>query len=384
MKIMGISDSPLLNTSYGSQTSLWASSMGMYHEVLVAPRQRMIGKPMKIGSYTMIPYDTERINYMLSKGMIDILYTHTDIQDTAKVGRQSNDFVWIARIPLDAEYVDPGWRPLMNNIDCVVTESEHSLRSFQMIKKDVKKIYPHMHPAYLGREINSEPRFPWRKEDEFVMLSVIRPFWRKNLPAILVALHKLVHQEKRNVKLFLHSDFKDDAATKIDYALMIDALDLEKHIYMPNNMSYHMGYSEEVMRTLYQNCDVMVSANLGEGFGLTTVESMLMGTPVIVPRSTSGPELVGKDRGLLIDIKKQAEVKNITRDVPSVDSMVDNVIFYMDNPDEKEAAGKAGNEWANASFRFDKLNEQWLDLINEYNLNTVIINEDKVRRPPDN
>lgn len=380
MKILGISDSPLVNSSFGSQTSLWASTVGTYHNVMIAPRQKMIGKPMKMGSYTILPFDNDKINFMISKGMIDMLYTHTDIQDVNKIKRHSNDFVWIARIPLDAEYVHPEWQRMLGRVDCVVTESEHSFKSFKSIKKDVKKIYPQIHPAYLGRDIGSERKFPWKKDDEFVMLSIMRPFWRKNLPAILVTLYKLVHEEKRNIKLFLHADFRDDVATRIDNALMINALDLEKHIYMPTEMTYYMGYSEEVMRTLYQNCDVTVSANLGEGFGLTTVESMLMGTPVIIPRSTSGPELVGEDRGLLIDINKQAEVKGITRDVPSIDSMIDNVLHYMDNPDEREAASIAGHKWANSKFRMDNITGQWLDLIDEYSLNSVVIDENKIRR----
>ena len=377
MRILGISDSPLLNTSYGAQTSLWATSMGTRHSVLVAPKQKMIGKALSMPGYTIVPWDMKTMIEMTRKGAIEILYTHDDVHNLSGLNRESNDFVWIARVPLDVDYIDKSWMRPLSLPDVLVTESDAAVSHIKKVRKDVRRIYPHMHPEYLNRE-TSIKKFEWKK-DNFLMTCVMRPSWRKNLPTVLVALYKLIKEERRAVNLFLHADLSDKMSTETDYALLINALDLEKHIFMPENYRYDSGYDVATMANLYQNSDVVLNASLGEGFGLVTAESMLCGTPVIVPDSTSGPELVGKDRGRIVRIEKRVDIGGLERSIPSVDSIVENVLYYMDNPDERAFHGEQGYKWANEEFRFDKITGQWLDLVDEFSIQTVIIDEDKAR-----
>ena len=51
---------------------------------------------------------------------------------------------------------------------------------------------------------------------------------------------------------------------------------------------------------LYRGARVVVVPSLAEGFGLTALEAMASGTPVVVSNTTSLPEVVG-DAGLLVD-----------------------------------------------------------------------------------
>lgn len=57
---------------------------------------------------------------------------------------------------------------------------------------------------------------------------------------------------------------------------------------------------DELLASLYSCADVFVYPSLYEGFGLPPLEAMQCGTPVIVSRSSSLPELV-KDAGLQVD-----------------------------------------------------------------------------------
>jgi len=65
--------------------------------------------------------------------------------------------------------------------------------------------------------------------------------------------------------------------------------DIEHHVHVP---------LAELPR-LYASADVLVQPSLYEGFGLTVLEAMACGTPVVAATGGSLPEVVG-DAGLLV------------------------------------------------------------------------------------
>jgi glycosyltransferase involved in cell wall biosynthesis len=65
---------------------------------------------------------------------------------------------------------------------------------------------------------------------------------------------------------------------------------------------------------LMNGADVFVYPSVYEGFGLPPLEAMACGTPVIVSRATSLPEVVG-DAGLLVDPYRVSEIKTAIKKV---------------------------------------------------------------------
>jgi glycosyltransferase involved in cell wall biosynthesis len=62
------------------------------------------------------------------------------------------------------------------------------------------------------------------------------------------------------------------------------------------------GYvTDEQRRRLYREASLLVIASTDEGFGLTALEAMTIGLPVIAPARGSLPEVVG-DAGILTDV----------------------------------------------------------------------------------
>jgi len=53
------------------------------------------------------------------------------------------------------------------------------------------------------------------------------------------------------------------------------------------------GHNQQYMADWYSAMDVVSNCSLGEGFGLAAIEAQACGTPVILSRGTTGPELVG-------------------------------------------------------------------------------------------
>lgn len=67
---------------------------------------------------------------------------------------------------------------------------------------------------------------------------------------------------------------------------------------VPIELRSYVGHDE--LPALYRGARVVVVPSLAEGFGLTVLEAMASGTPVVASNTTSLPEVVG-EAGLLVD-----------------------------------------------------------------------------------
>ena len=59
--------------------------------------------------------------------------------------------------------------------------------------------------------------------------------------------------------------------------------------------------SKEELAQLYSLADLFINPSVEETFGLTTVEAMSCGTPVVVYNSTASPELVTTETGFVVE-----------------------------------------------------------------------------------
>jgi len=94
--------------------------------------------------------------------------------------------------------------------------------------------------------------------------------------------HQLVLQGKQNLEYAAHLN------------ILISKLHLEGRVVFPGYVPLnHLPH-------LYAGASVFVSVSLSEGFGLTPLEAMACGTPVVASNISSLPEIVG-DAGILVD-----------------------------------------------------------------------------------
>jgi glycosyltransferase involved in cell wall biosynthesis len=65
-----------------------------------------------------------------------------------------------------------------------------------------------------------------------------------------------------------------------------------------------LGYVEDdVLPGIYANATILVLPSFDEGFGLSALEAMACGTPVIASNGGALPELIG-DAGLIFDLSR--------------------------------------------------------------------------------
>ncbi len=125
--------------------------------------------------------------------------------------------------------------------------------------------------------------------DFILFVSTIEP--RKNLPTLLQALRHLIDRNKLDTQLVVAG--QEGWLTEEVHAT-VDKLNLQR------NVRFVGGVPNEELHYLYNAACVFAQPSFYEGFGLTPLEAMACGTPVVVSNTSSLPEVVG-DAGVLED-----------------------------------------------------------------------------------
>lgn len=133
--------------------------------------------------------------------------------------------------------------------------------------------------------------------DEFVLfVSTIEP--RKNVGGLLKAYRRLRDDYKLTPALVLAGS---PGWLSDEIHALVAQVDLKQHTYFLGRVEAHdLPY-------LYNAARCLVHPAFYEGFGLTPLEAMACGTPVIVSNVSSLPEVVG-DAGMLVDPLQDEEI----------------------------------------------------------------------------
>ena len=118
---------------------------------------------------------------------------------------------------------------------------------------------------------------------------------RKNLPALVEAFARALPHLNEPAQLVIAG--APHTANPIVYpplAPVIARCGVERQVVLTGFVS------PADKLALYQGADLYVTPSLHEGFGLTVLEAMACGVPVVAANRTSLPEVVG-DAGLLVE-----------------------------------------------------------------------------------
>jgi glycosyltransferase involved in cell wall biosynthesis len=169
-----------------------------------------------------------------------------------------------------------------------------------------------------------------------LFVSTIEP--RKNVPTLLRAFRWLLDHYHPAVKLVLAGE---KGWLYEDVMQLLGELKLEEEVIFLGRVS-----SEELL-WLYNAAEVLVAPSIYEGFGLTPLEAMACGTPVVVSNVSAFPEVVG-DAGLLVDPH-------------NVEELAIAIWRILDDPDLRASLVEKGLRRA-ATFSWDKAAQETLAL----------------------
>ena len=196
-------------------------------------------------------------------------------------------------------------------IDQAVRRTDHIIAVSEATKHDLTQrlgvpeskvtvIYEASSPQYRPLPEEEAKQYVQRKfgleEDFMLFVSTIEP--RKNVPGLLQAYRRLLNSYKDDAKLVLVGGqgwlFDEVFGT-------VERLKLTEQVRF-------LGRVDTVdLPYLYNAARLLVQPSFYEGFGLSPLEAMACGTPVIVSNVSSLPEVVG-DAGLRVDPENVSEL----------------------------------------------------------------------------
>jgi glycosyltransferase involved in cell wall biosynthesis len=127
--------------------------------------------------------------------------------------------------------------------------------------------------------------------DRFLVLRVDKNSIRKDYPATWKAMRPLL-RKYRDIDLHYHClprafDGHDLRAS------MFNDEDVRDRVNFSPNIDGFRGWPDEQLAVLYNAADLFVSTSWGEGFGLTPLQAMACGTPVVAQNCSAITEVVG-------------------------------------------------------------------------------------------
>jgi glycosyltransferase involved in cell wall biosynthesis len=119
---------------------------------------------------------------------------------------------------------------------------------------------------------------------------------RKGVTELVQALDQIVNESDRNIDAILAGDTNLDTSYVERVEKLISRTGLDANVTMPGFVP------AEDLPALYQAVDLFVVPSLEEGFGMTAIEAMAAGTPVVGTRVGGLPDIIDPGRtGELVD-----------------------------------------------------------------------------------
>jgi len=266
---------------------------------------------------------------------------------------------WIHYCPVDGGPIPPEVSSVLKSVDQVVAMSKYGQN--ELNKVGIDSIYiPHGVNTQIFYPIPTKQKEEFKKsigyEDKFIWLFVGRNQPRKNIHDLMRAYKKFNDLYPNKSILYCHCDPFDRAGSNLeDFARM---LGIQKNFIWTEDF---LSINDRKLNYIYNIADVHISATIGEGFGVTTLESMACGIPNIIGNHTTSPELV-KGRGLLVDIDRVVTGRSLVDQYfIDIDDMVRKmIILYEDEQLRKQFSKKCREfslkfDWQNIIPRWESL-----------------------------
>jgi len=246
----------------------------------------------------------------------------------------------------------------------------------------VKNVSPDTEVQYLPHSVNSnifKPITPDQRkkiressgfdEDKFVVFWNNRNARRKQPGTLLFWFKEFLDRVGHDkATLLMHTDPLDQNGPNLHAILQEIGLTSGQVKFSVNKLD------SEHMAALYCMSDVTVNISDAEGFGLSTLESLFCGTPIIVNMTgglqeqvTDGEEWFG------IGIEPSSKAVIGSQDIPFIyedrlnkeDFVSSLEKMYNMTKEERRELGKKGSEYVNKNYNFNKYVTSWRSLLKD-------------------
>ena len=400
-KVLVLSDHALSTSGVGVQTRYLIE--GLLQKYPGEWTFRQFGAAVKHANYeTTIVNDDFIIKPIDGFGNKDLLRVTlaTERPDILLIFTDPRFFVWLFEMEDEIHQLCPiAWwhvwdnypRPVFNDVLYEGTDlvNCHSYLTYEMcVDKFPEKtnFIPHALPPDLFSPLSFQDKQNWRAQiigedrlNHFVAFWVNRNAKRKRANDLMWAwkifLDELENKHgHRDATLVLHTDPQDEEGPNL--------LATTEHFKTQNNVIFSTDRLDfEQMNVLHNISDVCVNISYAEGFGLSTLEAMQVGNPIIALKTGGQTRQVvdhrdGSENGVALPVEFRSMVGSqsvpyIYEDYVSVETIAAAFMkMYEFGPEGREALGKKARDYALTEFSQEKTLEMWhttlLDLHNNW------------------
>ena len=206
------------------------------------------------------------------------------------------------------------------------------------------------------------------RQDDFVMFWVNRNARRKRPGDLLLCWSNFIKHLKdkhghKKATLLLHTDPMDKEGPNL-FAVAEHLGIRDTVVFSNQRVDFNM------MNLLHNISDCTINISYAEGFGLSTLEAMMTGTPIIAPMTGGQTRQVvhcktGEHNGVALPIEFQSLVGSqgvpyILEDYASNEAITNAMIkMYEMGPEKRQQLGDTALEYARTEFGMDKTVELW-------------------------
>lgn len=195
--------------------------------------------------------------------------------------------------------------------------------------------------------------------DGFLVLRVDRNSRRKDFSSTWKALVPVMKRHT-DIQVHFHCKGTGDDGVELPQLFSREPSIAEK-FFLPGNHSTQRGWPKDDLAILYNAADLFVSTSWGEGFGLTLVESLACGVPVIAQDVSAISEVVGPGGVLLPPAATITVTSGQDQWLPDVGAFSEAIEHLYLAGGTRRKLGEAGREhishfsWDEAARRFSEL-----------------------------
>jgi len=389
-KILALSDHALSTSGVGTQSRHLFN--GLVNNKKWSIRQ--FGAALKHNDYrTIVVNDDFIIKPIDGFGDKDMLRVAlaTEKPDGLFIFTDPRFFIWLFEIEDEVHQICPiaWWHvwdnepyPAFNDVfyeatDLINCHSHHTYG--QLVKKYPKKtnFIPHAIPKNLFYKMeedavrtNKIAILGEENKDAFVAIWVNRNAKRKRPSDVLASWKIFLEKEekekgKRSSILIMHTDPTDSEGP--DLFSVVDMLGIKDNVFFSTE---RMEF--EKVNVLYNISDVCINISFAEGFGLSTLESMQAGTPIIAIKTGGLTRQVvdhrdGSENGIALPVDVKSLVGSqfipyIYEDYVDVEKVADAILKISNLDDEsRNKLSKKVEKYAHECFSLDKTVSDWSD-----------------------
>ena len=391
-KILVLSDHALSTSGVGTQTRHLINGLIKKGEWTF----RQFGAAIKHADYRTITVNDDFIIKPIdgfgNKELIRVTLA-TEKPDLILIFTDPRFFTWLFEMEDEIHQVCPiAWWHVWDNYPKPQFNSQfyestdlincHSYLTYEICKQDFPEktnFIPHALPNDMFYPLSPESRSSNKKailkdrSDHFVLFWVNRNARRKRpsdlIHAWSIFRRRLEASGKKDATLIMHTDPLDHEGPNLHEVVKLYNVQ-DSVIFSTDRLEF------ERMNVLHNISDACINISYAEGFGLSTLESMQCGRPIIAAKTGGLTRQVvdhrdGSENGIALPIEFKTCVGSqvvpyIYEDYVSSETIA-NAIEKMYNlsPVEKENLGKKAKAYVESEFSYEDVINRWHKTLNE-------------------